>query len=302
MWENNSLAKRSDLNDLKKDRTSIGHVSTVFNDTSSYKYQAGSGGIRLEGVSKWFYRSQGEKVVALSQIDLEIPKGAFVSLVGPSGCGKSTILNCIAGFQYPDAGKVIFEGKEIRGLNVGIGYMTQKDYLLPWRDVLDNVWLPLQARGIPTKEGKQRALEYIKRVGLEGFEHNFPRELSGGMLKRAAMARTLVFHPSTLLMDEPFGNLDAQLKLQLQRELLRIWHQEKQTVIFVTHDLEEAIALSDMVVVLSGRPSSVKQVIHVDLPRPRDPISIRFEPEFQRLHKELWSLIDVTLEVDHEFH
>ncbi|MCL6592925.1 MAG: ABC transporter ATP-binding protein [Alicyclobacillus sp.] len=282
------------------ERATHRHVG-ILNGNLNTTPQAGSEGIRLVGISKWFYRSQGEKVIALSNIDLEIPKGAFVSLVGPSGCGKSTILNCIAGFQFPDAGQVLFEGKEIRGLNVGIGYMTQKDYLLPWRDVLDNVWLPLQARGVSGKEGKQRARDYLKRVGLEGFEHNFPRELSGGMLKRAAMARTLVFHPTTLLMDEPFGNLDAQLKLQLQRELLRIWHQEQQTVVFVTHDLEEAIALSDMVVVLSGRPSSVKKVIHVDLPRPRDPISIRFEPEFQRLHKELWSLIDVTLEVDHEF-
>jgi NitT/TauT family transport system ATP-binding protein len=256
-------------------------------------------GILLRSVSKWFFRDNGERVLALENIDLHIPKGAFISLVGPSGCGKSTILNCIAGLQFPDRGEVFHEGKKVNGLNVGIGYMTQKDYLLPWRNVLDNVRLPLQARGMAEDEGKRIAKEFIELVGLKGFERNFPRELSGGMLKRAAMARTLVFHPSTLLMDEPFGNLDAQLKLQLQRELLRIWNREQQTVVFVTHDLEEAIALSDFVVVLSGRPSTVKSVIPVDLPRPRDPVAIRFEPRFQRLHQELWELIDNTLEGDH---
>ena len=250
--------------------------------------------IQVRGVSKWFFK-KGERITAIDDVSVEVPESAFVSLVGPSGCGKSTVLNCIAGLQTPDAGAVVHGGRPVTAKNVGVGYMTQKDTLLPWWNILDNVGLPLRIRGHPPDECRRRARELIELVGLRGFERHFRDELSGGMLKRALLARTLVGDPDTLLMDEPFGNLDAQLKLQLQRELLTMWGRQRQTVVFVTHDLEEAIALSDRVVVMTGRPGRVKEVIDVDLPRPRDPVDVRFEPEFQALHRTLWGLIEVTL-------
>ena len=250
--------------------------------------------ITLTNVSKWFYGKNNSKVMAISGIDLVIKPGAFVSLVGPSGCGKSTVLNCIAGLESVSRGAITCDGKAINGINVGIGYMTQRDYLLPNRTVIDNVILPLQAIGIKKGSARARAQDIIHLVGLEGFEKSVPHELSGGMMKRVALARTLVYKPQILLMDEPFGNVDAQLKLLLQRLLMSIWKAEQQTVVFVTHDLEEAIALSDQVVVISGRPGSIKEIIEVILPRPRDPVSVRFESAFQKLHERLWSLIDTT--------
>lgn len=251
--------------------------------------------IRLDHVSKWFFKN-GERFAALQDVTADIPDGAFIALVGPSGCGKSTIFNMIAGFARPERGDVIYKGRAITAPNIGIGYMTQKDALLPWRSVLANVMLPLQLKKVPAAEAKQRALGMLQRVGLKGFANHLPRELSGGMQKRAALARTLVFNPDTLLMDEPFGNVDIQLKLQLQRELMSLWENARKTVVFVTHDLEEAIALSDQVIVLSRRPGRIKTIINVDLPRPRDPVSIRFEPAFQNIHRDLWALCDSATE------
>lgn len=261
---------------------------------SSLAGQSARTGIVLSNVTKWFY-SNGTRSLAINGVNLNIRDGSFVSLVGPSGCGKSTILNCIAGLLPFEDGEILCDGKKVSNINVGIGYMTQKDYLLPSRNVLDNVILPLQAAGVKKEEARSRALDFIRRVGLAGAEARMPKELSGGMLKRAAMARTLVYNPRTILMDEPFGNVDAQLKLQLQRELLGIWEREQQTVVFVTHDLEEAIALSDQIIVLTGQPGSIKEIVDINLPRPRDPISIRFDAKFQELHQYLWSLIDVTI-------
>jgi NitT/TauT family transport system ATP-binding protein len=174
--------------------------------------------------------------------------------------------------------------------------MTQKDALLPWRSVLANVMLPLNLQKVPEAEAKERALSMLQRVGLKSFADHLPKELSGGMQKRAALARTLVFNPATLLMDEPFGNVDIQLKLQLQRELMKLWESARKTVVFVTHDLEEAIALSDRVVVLSRRPGRIKAIVPIDLPRPRDPVAIRFEASFQAIHRELWDLTDAAPE------
>ena len=253
--------------------------------------------IHLQGVSKWFFK-KGTPIPAIVDVTLDVPAGSFVSLVGPSGCGKSTVLNCIAGLQIPDEGAIVHGGRRITGLNIGVGYMTQKDTLLPWRSVRDNVTLPLQIHRMAPVERQREAQRLIDLVGLSGFEHHLPAELSGGMLKRAALARALVRRPTTLLMDEPFGNLDAQLKLQLQRELLAIWGREQQTVVFVTHDLEEAISLSDRIVVLTGRPGRIKEIIDVTLPRPRDPVTVRFEPSFQPLHRRLWGLIEATLALE----
>jgi NitT/TauT family transport system ATP-binding protein len=264
---------------------------------SDAKTEAATAAIRLDHVSKWFFKN-GKRFTALDDVTAEIPQGAFITLVGPSGCGKTTIFNMIAGFAQPDRGAVIYQGRPITAPNIGIGYMTQKDALLPWRSVLANVMLPLHLQKVPTAEAKERALGMLARVGLKGFADHLPRELSGGMQKRAALARTLVFNPATLLMDEPFGNVDIQLKLQLQRELMSLWESARKTVVFVTHDLEEAIALSDRVIVLSRRPGRIKAVVPVDLPRPRDPVAIRFEASFQAVHRQLWDLTDTATEED----
>ena len=255
--------------------------------------------IRLDHVSKWFFKN-GRRFTAIDDVSADIPAGAFVTLVGPSGCGKTTIFNMIAGFARTDRGAVVYQGREITAPNIGIGYMTQKDAMLPWRSVLANVMLPLYLQRVPEYEARERARDMLQRVGLKSFAEHLPRELSGGMQKRAALARTLVFNPATLLMDEPFGNVDIQLKLQLQRELLSLWEASRKTVVFVTHDLEEAIALSDRIIVLSRRPGRIKQIVTVDLPRPRDPVSIRFEPAFQAIHRELWELCDTSGEEDEE--
>jgi NitT/TauT family transport system ATP-binding protein len=174
--------------------------------------------------------------------------------------------------------------------------MTQKDTLLPWRTAADNIRiaLELKCRAVPRAEANARVKQMIELVGLTGFESHYPAELSGGMRKRVALARTLIYEPETLLMDEPFGNVDVQLKLQLQRELMGLWESERKTVVFVTHDLEEAIALSDRVVVLSRRPGRIKEIVTIDLPRPRDPVAIRFEGAFQAIHRHLWDLCDTA--------
>jgi len=251
--------------------------------------------IRLDHVSKWFFKN-GKRFVAVDDVNAEVEDGAFVALVGPSGCGKTTIFNMIAGFARPDRGEALYKGRPVLAPNIGIGYMTQKDALLPWRSLIANVMLPLSLQKVPAREARERALDMLQRVGLKGFAEHLPRELSGGMQKRAALARMLVFNPETLLMDEPFGNVDIQLKLQLQRELMSLWEHARKTVVFVTHDLEEAIALSDRIIVLSRRPGRVKAAITVDLPRPRDPVAIRFEQSFQDIHRQLWELTDAPTE------
>ncbi len=251
--------------------------------------------IRLNRVSKWFFKD-GNRIAAVEDISADIPEGAFIALVGPIGCGKSTLFNCIAGFEQPERGEVIYRGSPVTKPNIGIGYMTQKDSLLPWRSVLANVMLPLYLQKMPPQEARERAMKVIARVGLAGFADHLPAELSGGMQKRTALARMLAYNPATLLMDEPFGNVDVQLKLQLQRELMGLWESERKTVVFVTHDLEEAIALSDRVIVMSRRPGRIKADIPINLKRPRDPVQIRFEPAFQEIHKQLWSLTDTAEE------
>jgi len=265
--------------------------STAVSGATSASQFAQAPMIALEGVSKWFF-SKGQRFVALDNVSLEIARGSFVTLLGPSGCGKSTIFNMIAGFLFPDRGRVWFDGKPLTKPNVGIGYMTQRDALLPWRTVIENVTLPLSLQNVPSSVARERALTMLERVGLESFVDHVPAELSGGMQKRCALARTLVFNPDMLLMDEPFGNVDVQLRSQLQRILTALWESERKTVVFVTHDLEEAIALSDTVIVLSRRPGRIKAVVPIDLPRPRDPVEMRFQPAFVELRRRLWELCD----------
>ncbi|HVC59200.1 MAG TPA: ABC transporter ATP-binding protein [Acetobacteraceae bacterium] len=258
---------------------------------------AATAAISLRNVTKYFYKDD-RQITALSDISLEIPRGAFVSIVGPSGCGKSTILDMIAGFEAPTTGTVRYGTREVRGISVGIGYLTQHDTLLPWRTVWDNVRLPLdiQSGRLPGRradaETQERVAWAINLVGLAGFEQHAPAELSGGMRKRAALAQVLVYARETVLMDEPFGALDFQMRLQMQAELLNIWSTERRTIVFVTHDIEEAIALSDQIVIMSRRPGRIRDIVTTDLPRPRDPVNVRFLPQFEGLYHRVWSQLD----------
>jgi NitT/TauT family transport system ATP-binding protein len=245
--------------------------------------------IRLAGVGKRFV-TRDRAVEALQPIDLTVQAHEFVALVGPSGCGKSTILNLVAGLLEPTSGVVSYDGTTVAGPNQRVGYMTQKDTLLPWRTAADNVRiaLELKRRAVPRAEAAARVAQIIGLVGLEGFERHYPAELSGGMRKRVALARTLIYEPETLLMDEPFGALDAQLKLLMLDQLQELTRQRRMTVVFVTHDLGEAITLADRVVVFSARPGRIRTIRTVDLPRPRDVFRIRFTEAFAHLNEELW--------------
>ena len=247
-------------------------------------------GISVRGAAKR-YVARGREIAALEAVDLEIASGEFVAFVGPSGCGKSTLLNMIAGIVPTTAGEIVHDGRRIEGINRGVGYMTQGDSVLPWYPVARNVELPLKFQGVPTAERRRRAGEWLARVGLSGFEASFPSELSGGMRKRVALAQVLVYDPGTLLMDEPFGALDAQLKLLMQAELLRIWEASRKTVVFVTHDLAEAVTLANRVVVFSGRPGRVKAIEDVPIAYPRDPFRVRFRPEFEAVYARLWEAL-----------
>lgn len=248
--------------------------------------------VAIRGVSQRF-DADGASVTALDGIDFEVPDSQFVSVVGPSGCGKSTLLNMIAGLTPVDQGKVYRDGQLVSQPAVGVGYLTQHETLLPWRSIRDNVRLPFlinRRRGdrIPPQDADARVAWALDLVGLSDFAGHMPSELSGGMKKRAALAQTLVFARSTILMDEPFGALDSQTRLALQGELLTIWSTERRTILFVTHDIEEAITLSDRVLVLGRRGGELLDDIEIDLPRPRDPASIRFTSGFANFYQRLW--------------
>ena len=223
---------------------------------------------------------------ALDRVSLAVNDGEFVSIVGPSGCGKSTMLNVIAGLLPPAEGGTRVAGIEGSGPGSRIGYMFQKDTLLPWATALENVCLPMDVKGARDWH-KARAL--MQLVDLAGFEAHYPRQLSGGMRKRVQLARLLAQDPEVLLMDEPFGALDAQTRLIIQEEFLKIWERQRKTVLFVTHDLQEAIALSDKVVLISARPGRVKATYPVDLPRPRQMENVLAHPRFMALFQEIWA-------------
>jgi NitT/TauT family transport system ATP-binding protein len=238
-------------------------------------------------VAKHFFVS-GELRPAVEDVDLRVQSGELVTLVGPSGCGKSTLLNMAAGMFGPTRGSVRYGGEEVTGLNYRVGYMTQQDHLLPWRSVLDNIVLPLELRGEARDRRVARAHDLIALVGLEGFERHYPTQLSGGMKKRCALARLLAYDPETLLLDEPFGALDAQLRLGLQAELLRVVRRLGKTVLFVTHDLDEAISMGDRCAVFQGRPGRIAEVLAIDLPPERDLLTLRFEARYIELTQQLW--------------
>lgn len=252
--------------------------------------------VRLENLHKRFRGAHGE-VVALDKIDLEISENSFVSIVGPSGCGKSTILNMAAGLMEPTSGSVFFKGKPVTEVNTSVGYVTQESKLFPWLSVGENVAFPLTVRGYSRAERQRLVTEHLQLVGLDGFEKAYPRQLSGGMQKRASIIRTLIYDPEVVLMDEPFGPLDAQTRMLLQDELLRIWSQRRKTIVFITHDLVEAIALSDVVVVLSNRPSTVRAVIDVPLGRPRNVFEIHQMKGFSETYDVLWRIFRHELHI-----
>jgi NitT/TauT family transport system ATP-binding protein len=227
-------------------------------------------------------------LLALKNADFSVPEGEFLTIVGPSGCGKSTVLNLVGGFMEPSSGVVLYKGKAIKGINTQVGYVTQDDNLLPWRTVQKNIEFSLETRGVSKNERKERASEHLRRVGLEGFERHYPHELSGGMRKRVAIARTLVYEPDVILMDEPFGPLDAQTRLILQDQLLKLWANSRQTVIFITHDLVESIVLSNRVMVMSSSPGRIKNIHTVSIPHPRDVFHIHEVEGFSEIYEQIW--------------
>jgi len=248
--------------------------------------------IEAKGVFRAFIaRGDGGKrypILALQDANLAVERGEFVSFVGPSGCGKSTLLNMVAGIFQPTAGEVRYKGQIVSGINTDVGYMTQDDNLLPWRTLRENIEVALEFRGMPGKQRHEQAVRYIAKVGLSGFENHYPHELSGGMRKRCALVRTLIYEPDIILMDEPFGPLDAQTRVILQDELLKLWNGTGKTIVFVTHDLVEAIALSDRIVLFSRAPGRIKQIYTVPLSRPRDVFHIHGEPGFPEFFNQLW--------------
>jgi len=224
-----------------------------------------------------------------------VRQGEFLAVVGPSGCGKSTLLNMAAGLLAPTFGQVFYRGAPVHSPNTDVGYLTQRDTLLPWRTVEDNVAIALELRGESRADRHGTAHAWLDRVGLTGFEKSYPAQLSGGMRRRACLARTLAYEPETILMDEPFGALDAQLRLVMHDELLKLWTGTRKTVVFVTHDLAEALTLADRVAVFSPRPGRIRAIETVDLPRPRDVFRIRFDPHFGELHDRLWSYLEASV-------
>jgi NitT/TauT family transport system ATP-binding protein len=249
--------------------------------------------LEFNNVSKVFFKVD-KRLHALHNVTTHVERGELLAIVGPSGCGKSTLLNLSAGLMEPGVGEVLYEGRAISGVNTRVSYVTQRDNLLPWRTVEANVNLPFELgdrKATSAEERKERVQQYIELVGLKGFEKHYPAELSGGMRKRAQLARSLVYEPDVLLMDEPFGALDAQLRLMLQAELLRTWEGSGKTLIFVTHDLTEAISLADRVIVMSTRPGRIRAIERIDLPRPRDVFSIRFLPDFGEYFERLWAAL-----------
>ncbi len=239
----------------------------------------------------------GGRYTAVEGIDLAVAPGEFVAIVGPTGCGKSTLLNATAGLVRPVAGRVEIFGRELSGLNIRAGYLFQQDALMPWKTALENVAVALEPKGVAAAKARAQAEQWLRRVGLAAFTERYPHMLSGGQKKRVALAQMLIRDPEILLMDEPFGPLDAQTRQLMGNLLLELWAADRKAVMFVTHDLEEAIALADRVVVMSAGPAArIIGDFRVELPRPRDIAEVRLEPAFHHIHKEIWSQLRVEVQ------
>lgn len=253
--------------------------------------------IELSGVTRRFTSPTGKVFTALRDVNFTVEPGQFCAVVGPTGCGKSTTLGMVAGLDRPSAGTVRVGGEVVDGITDGVSFMFQQDALLPWKTVLANVAIGPVLRGVSKKRAQADARDWLRRVGLAGFEDHHPHQLSGGMRKRVSMAAALINEPSILLMDEPFGALDVQTKAIMSNELLGLWEEFKPSVLFITHDLEEAVALADRVVVMTSGPGTIKGVYDIDLPRPRGAVQeIRFQPRFLELHHQIWESLKDEVE------
>ena len=246
--------------------------------------------LEIDGVSKTYDAGGDSPVQALDRVTLDVTEGEFVSVIGPSGCGKSTLFNIIGGLVDGHDGAVRIDGHPVRGAHRDVGVVFQEESTFPWRTTLDNVAFPLEVQGMPRAEREERARGFVRLVGLEGFENHYPSQLSGGMKQRTAVARTLAYEPRIMLLDEPFGALDEQTRMLLGDKMLEIWAALNQTMLLITHNITEAVQLSDRVVVMSFRPGRIKEVIAVDLPRPRSSEVIS-TPEFGRYVGRLWALL-----------
>ncbi|MFH0967902.1 MAG: ABC transporter ATP-binding protein [Methanobacteriota archaeon] len=248
------------------------------------------GNVEISDITRRFTRDDGESILAIDNLSLTIGNDEFISFVGPSGCGKTTLLRIIAGLDQATSGEVLVDGNLILGPGPKVGMVFQEYSLFPWRTVLDNIAFGLEMKGISKQDRYEIARRYIRLVGLEQFELSYPFELSGGMRQRVAIARALANDPDLLLMDEPFGALDAQTRNKMQTELLMIWERSKKTILFVTHSVDEAVYLSDRIVVMSPRPGRIRTIVPVSIPRPRN----RTAPEFGELRRDVLSLIEET--------
>lgn len=244
--------------------------------------------LHISGLKK-VYRGQapGDAVHVFEQLDFFIEKGEFVSIIGPSGCGKTTLLRIVAGLEEKTEGEIFIDGSPLSGCDDRLGMVFQDYALFPWRKLIDNIELGLEIRGVPASKRRARAMEYVRAFGLVGFENKFPKELSGGMKQRVAIARTLIANPQVVLMDEPFGSLDSQTRNNLQDFLLRVWSERRDTILFVTHNVDEAVYLSDRIAVLSSRPARIFEIFEVGLKRPRD----RTSPEANRIRRKILGML-----------
>lgn len=249
----------------------------------------------LKNITHYYQSKNGESIHAINNVDLSVRKGEFLAIVGSSGCGKSTLLNIMCGMLKPTEGEVLIDGKLLHFGKHKIGYISQMDTLLPWRKIIDNIAIGLEIRGENKKHRIELAKELMQTSGLAGFEEKYPYELSGGMRKRAIIMRALAQDPDVIFMDEPFGPLDVFTRELLQDEILNIWEKRKNTIVYITHDISEAITLADRIILMSYRPSSIKSEYIVDLPRPRNNIESKSSSQFIELEKQIWD--DIKSEV-----
>jgi NitT/TauT family transport system ATP-binding protein len=264
--------------------------------TSSVELVAELPAIRFSDVHVVF-AGEGREVFALDRVSFDVPPERITTVVGPSGCGKTTLLRLAAGLVAASSGLVSFHGAPVSMLNTAVGFVTQDSSLFPWLTAVGNVEFPLAVRGVPSRERREKAMHWLKLVGLDGFEHHYPSQLSGGMQKRVSIVRTLIYEPSVVLLDEPFGALDAQTRMGLHHQLLELWREKRSTMLFITHDLVEAITLSDQIVVMTRRPGTVKEVYQVPLARPRNVFEIYLQPGFDEAYAALWRHFKAELNI-----